>query len=137
MDETRREFARYWLDMAAHDIHCARVTNSNPAVPRDSVICACQRGAEKAVKAFLLFKGISPPKTQNLRWLALEAAKIELRFLDHMRDAAALTPYAWMFRCSDDMLDTYPTELEVDRAFWEAAGIYDFVLNLMPPELQP
>ena len=134
MADTRRELLRSWLTKAASDLRSARVLGSADDPPLDTAIYHCQQTAEKAVKAFLVSKEISPEKTHDIRKLTLEAAVHEPRFNEVMDMAVALTPYAWEFRYPDDLAETYPTREEFDEALQHAQAIYDFVLNLLPAE---
>ena len=137
MDDTRRQLLRSWLTKAASDLRSARVLGSADDAPLDTAIYHCQQTAEKAVKAFLVSKEISPEKTHDIRKLTLEAAIHEPRFNEVMDMAVALTPYAWEFRYPDDLAETYPTREEFDEALQHAQAIYDFVLNLLPVEARP
>ena len=137
MDEPERQLLRSWLTKAANDLKSARVLSADPEGPLDSAIYHCQQAGEKAVKAFLVFKGITPAKTHDIRRLAVEASGIEPLFQRHIAPAAALTPYAWEFRYPDDLAETYPTREEFDEALVHAQTIYDFVLTLLPPEACP
>ena len=137
MDDTRRELLRSWLTKAASDLRSARVLGSADDAPLDTAIYHCQQTAEKAVKAFLVSKEISPEKTHDIRKLTLEAAVHESRFNEVMDMAVALTPYAWEFRYPDDLAETYPTREEFDEALQHAQAIYDFVLNLLPVDARP
>lgn len=137
MDDTRRELLRSWPTKAASDLRSARVLGSADDAPLDTAIYHCQQTAEKAVKAFLVSKEISPEKTHDIRKLTLEAAVHEQRFNEVMDMAVALTPYAWEFRYPDDLAETYPTREEFDEALQHAQAIYDFVLNLLPAEARP
>lgn len=137
MDDTRRELLRSWLTKAASDLRSARVLGSAEDAPLDTAIYHCQQTAEKAVKAFLVSKEISPEKTHDIRKLTLEAAVHEPRFNEVMEMAVALTPYAWEFRYPDDLAETYPTREEFDEALQHAQAIYDFVLNLLPADARP
>jgi HEPN domain-containing protein len=87
MDETRRQLLRSWLTKAANDLKSARVLRADPEGPLDSAIYHCQQAGEKAVKAFLVFKEISPAKTHDIRKLAIEAAEIEPLFDKLIPDA--------------------------------------------------
>ncbi len=137
MDDTRKELLRSWLTKAASDLRSARVLGSADDAPLDTAIYHCQQTAEKAVKAFLVSKKISPEKTHDIRKLTLEAVVHEPRFNEVMDMAVALTPYAWEFRYPDDLAETYPTREEFDEALQHAQAIYDFVLNLLPAEARP
>lgn len=137
MDETHGELLRSWLRKADSDLRGARILGSADDAPLDTAIYHCQQSAEKAVKAFLVFKEISPEKTHDIRKLTLTAAAHEPRFNELLDMAAALTPYAWEFRYPDDLADTYPTREEFDEALLQAQAINDFVLSLLPAEARP
>lgn len=105
--------------------------------PLDIAIYHCQQTSEKAVKAFLVSKELSPEKTHDIRRLTLAAAAHEPRFHELLDMAAALTPYAWAFRYPGELAETYPTREEFDEALRHAQAIYDFVVNLLPTEAHP
>jgi HEPN domain-containing protein len=125
------------MTKAASDLRSARVLGSVEEAPLDTAIYHCQQSAEKAVKAFLVYCGITPAKTHDIRKLTIEAAACEPRFNDLMLMAAALTPYAWQFRYPDDLAETFPSHEEFNEALQYAQAIYDFVVNLLPPEVRP
>jgi HEPN domain-containing protein len=137
MDERQRELLTSWLTKAANDLRSARILGGAPDGPLDSAVFHCQQAAEKAVKAFLLYKGITPENTHDIRKLALRASLIEARFNEFIAMAAALTPYAWEYRYPGDLAETYPAREEFDEAIKQAQGIYDFVLGLLPSEAHP
>ncbi len=137
MDDTPTRLLRSWLTKAENDLKSARVLGANEDGPLDTAIYHCQQAAEKAVKAFLVFKGITPEKTHDIRNLTLKAAEHEPRFNELLTFAAELTPYAWEFRYPDDLAETYPTQEEFDEALKQAEAVYDFVLNLLPKEARP
>jgi len=137
MGDTHRELLHSWLTKAASDLRTASILGSTEDAPLDTAIYHCQQAAEKAVKAFLVYCGISPQKTHDIRNLTLQAAAHEPRFNKLLDMAAALTPYAWEFRYPDDLAETYPTREEFDEALQQAQAIHDFVLNLLPKEARP
>ena len=137
MDDPRIALLRSWLTKAASDLRGARILGSAPDAPLDTAIYHCQQTAEKAVKAFLVSKELSPEKTHDIRRLTLTAAAHEPRFHELLDMAAALTPYAWEFRYPGDLAETYPTREEFDEALQHAQAIYDFVLTLLPAETRP
>lgn len=55
-----------WLEYSAQDLSvAARELNSDPAIPR--IVCSlAQQGAEKALKAGLVFCALEPPRSHNL-----------------------------------------------------------------------
>jgi HEPN domain-containing protein len=137
MDETHSQLLRSWMTKAANDLRGARILGSADDAPLDTGIYHCQQAAEKAVKAYLVFKELTPEKTHDVRRLTLAAAVFQPRFSEFINMAATLTPYAWEFRYPDDLADTYPTREEFDQALGYAQTIFDFVLTLLPPAAQP
>jgi HEPN domain-containing protein len=137
MDDTRRQLVRSWLTKAASDLKSARVLGMAQEPPLDTAIYHCQQTAEKAVKAFLVSRGITPEKTHDVRKLTVQASRFEAGFNEFIDRAAVLTPYAWEFRYPDDLTETYPTPEEFDEAAQHAQAIYDFVLTLIPAEARP
>ncbi len=80
MDEARQELLHSWLIKAAHDLKGARILSTDPEGPLDLAIYHCQQAGEKSVKAFLVFRGLTPAKTHDIRRLAVEASALEPRF---------------------------------------------------------
>jgi len=137
MDEAQKELLRAWLGKALNDLKSARIVGDAPDGPLDTAIYHCQQAAEKAVKAFLVFKGVMPEKTHDVRKLTLQASSFDSSFHKCVPIAAALTPYAWEFRYPSDLAETYPTREEFDEALEHAQTVYDFVLNRMPADAHP
>lgn len=105
--------------------------------PLDTAIYHCQQSAEKAVKAYLVARGLTPEKTHDVRKLVVEASALEPRFNDCLEPAAALTPYAWEYRYPGDLVETDPTPEEFDEAVQQAQTILDFVSNVIQPAVRP
>lgn len=138
MDNAESKLVRSWLAKALNDLKSVRVFLSvDPEGPLDAAIYHCQQAAKKAVKAFLVSQGIAPEKTLDVRKLVVQASAFEPKFNDYIGHAAALTPYAWEFRYPGDFTETYPTRDEFDEAWQQAQAIYDFVLSLLPKQVQP
>ena len=137
MDDTSRELLLSWLTKAANDLRTARIVGAAPDGLLDTAIYHCQQAAEKAVKSFLVFRGLTPEKPHHIRKLVVQASAFEQRFNEFINLAAALTPNAWEFRYPDDLAETYPTREEFDEALQHAQAIYDFVVNLLPAQARP
>jgi HEPN domain-containing protein len=137
MDDTRRELVRSWLTKAASDLKSARLLGLAEEPPLDTAIYHCQQTAEKAVKAFLVSRGLTPEKTHDVLKLTMQASRLEAKFNELLDFAAVLTPYAWEFRYPDDLAEIYPTTEEFEEAMQHARAIYDFVLSLIPAEARP
>ncbi len=137
MDDARTELVRSWLVKAASDLRSARILGSAAEAPLDTAIYHCQQAAEKAVKGYLVSRGVTPDKTHDVRNLTLRASRLEPKFNQFINLAAVLTPYAWEFRYPGDLAEVYPTPEEFDEASQHAQSIYDFVLTLIPAEARP
>lgn len=137
MDEAPNGLVRAWLIKALNDLKSARIVAESADGPLDTAIDHCQPAAEKAVKAFLLFHGVTPAKTHDVRRLAVQASGFDPDLNEFIPFAAALTPYAWEFRYPDDLAETYPTRDEFGEALQHAERIYDVVSRKPPAEAQP
>ena len=105
--------------------------------PLDVAIYHCQQAGEKAVKAYLQWRDEPFAKTHNLRALVIQAAALEKGFDALEGPAGILTPYVSAFRYPGGADEPMPSREEFDVALQHAQAIYDFVLNLLPPEAKP
>ena len=137
MDEALAKLACEWLTKASHDLQNARIVGSVPDGPLDTAIYHCQQAAEKAVKGWLTTEGVALEKTHDLRRLIRRAASISPEFSRFASVVEMLTPYASAFRYPGLTDESMPTREEFDEALQHAQTIYDFVLNLLPPEARP
>lgn len=108
MDEASVELTRRWLAKAAADLANANIVAKTPSGPLGTAIYHCQQAAEKAVKAYLVFRDEPFAKTHEIEPLVRKAAHFEPRFLEFATSASWLTPFAWQFR--------YPSELATEEA---------------------
>ncbi|GHU73011.1 hypothetical protein FACS189450_11940 [Spirochaetia bacterium] len=86
----------------------------------------CQQSAEKALKGYLQFTGIEPPKIHNLLVLCHSCIGKDKDF------SAIMEPCAYLNKYSN--LSRYPNELETDEAATKAAiekakQVYDFCFS--------
>lgn len=137
MDESQQALLRSWVTKATSDLKSARLLGSAEDPPLDTAVYHCQQAAEKVIKAYLLYRGVTPDKTHDVRKLTVQASTFDPRFNELMPGAAALTPYAWEFRYPDDLAETFPTQEEFSEALRHAQFIYAFVLGLLPIGVQP
>ena len=119
-----------WLRYAKNDLvvakHCVEDLH-----PKQLEIASyhCQQCAEKALKAFLLYKDIDPPKIHDLKVLCKMCQDIEVAFAKVMSQCAHLTPYSVTAR--------YPAEISPDEnmvktAITKAQQVYDLVIIHCP-----
>ena len=98
MDEALAQLTREWLTKALHDLQTARITSGATDGPLDTAIYHCQQAAEKALKGWLTWRGITVVKTHDLIRLAADAADDTPEFVMFEEAAETLTPYVSAFR---------------------------------------
>lgn len=69
MDEAKRELVRSWLVKARHDLGTARKLAADPEPYLDTAIYHCQQAAEKAAKAYLVYRDQRFDKIHDIRLL--------------------------------------------------------------------
>ena len=129
--------AKAWMSKAWRDMETARRAVIGQPPFYDVAVYHCQQAAEKASKAFLVYHGKPYEKTHDIEVLLDLAAEIESSFSELADAADALTPYATRFRYPNATFAVEPLPDEYDEALRHAQTIYDFVLNLLPPETHP
>lgn len=135
MDEAKRKLVHNWLLKASHDLTAARLLTQGDQPILDVAIYHCQQAAEKAVKAFLVFKDEFPDRTHDVNVLIQRAMLFEPALVA-LRDAAIrITPYATLFRYPRPI--NVPERNQVDEALYDATGIYNQVLSYLPTEVYP
>lgn len=135
MDEIKRELVKAWLIKATHDLAAAEKLGQDPDSYLDVAIYHCQQAVEKALKGFLAFYDEDFSKTHDLRALTAQACQLEASFSDWQREASLLTPYAVEFRYPGPLLE--PSREEFDEASSAAKHMYEHILKLLPPSVQP
>jgi HEPN domain-containing protein len=94
----------------------------------------CQQCAETALKGYLQFLGIEPPKIHNLRTLCEQCTEKDSSFQTIILLCASLTRYSNTSR--------YPNELETDDVVAKAAlanakTVYEFCLAKITEASRP
>ena len=111
-DAPRAGSAEDWLRHAHSDLALARAPLPTGAL-LEALCFHAQQAAEKALKAVLVRRGVSAPRTHSIGYL-LDLVASDLPMPDEVRAAATLTDYAVAAR--------YPGEFEpVDEAEYAAA----------------
>ena len=127
--------AKDWLVKAERDLRAAIWLSQAPDPLLDSAVYHLQRGAEKALKGFLVFHQQPISKTHNLVVLTLQAADLDTDLLAWRAQVTGLTPYASEFRYPDSRLE--PTPEEFEEALTAAQNLYTFVLSKLPAASHP
>jgi HEPN domain-containing protein len=129
------ELVQSWLVKALHDLATARKAAAGPDPYLDTAIYHCQQAGEKAVKGFLAFHDLPPPRTHDIELLLSQATPIEAGFAAWVDAAERLTRYATQFRYPGAVME--PTQDEFDEALADAEGLYQFVLGVLPATVHP
>jgi len=90
----------------------------------------CQQAAEKALKGFLVFRGIQYPLTHNLGELLRLCATIEQSLEAEVLPALKLTEFATLFRYPGEL--EQPTLEEAQGWLALARGVYEDVRRRLP-----
>ena len=120
-----------WLRYAQNDLvvakHCV-----DDLRPKQIEIAGyhCQQSAEKALKAFLIYKDIEPPKIHDLKVLCKMCQNIDNSFDVIKSSCARLTPYGVAARYPNELS---PDENMVKTAINDAQKVYDLVIASLPP----
>jgi len=119
-----------WLKYSQNDLISAKHLYEDLNPKQTEISCyLSQQCVEKALKGYLLFRDIEPPKTHNLVELCQICINQDDLFSEILDACADLTPYGVAVR--------YPNELAVDDviaklAICKAQSIYDFCIKKIP-----
>jgi HEPN domain-containing protein len=133
MDE-KALLVTHWLVKAAHDLAVARRLSDEEPRYLDIAVYHCQQAAEKAIKGFLVQHDLEFPKTHDIRLLVQLARPINAAFSQYEESAELLTPYATEFRYPGNFINPVPEEMS--EALKSAEVIVNFVISLLPQEIQ-
>jgi HEPN domain-containing protein len=129
-----RELVRQWLERANADLRAATVLAADPSLSSEACF-HCQQAVEKALKAYLTFKGSEFEYVHAIAYLTDLCAEQDDGF-DRFRDLAEpLTRYAVGFRYPRSSSDPNPRETK--DALVVAEQICRFVLDRLPPQVYP
>ena len=129
--------AKAWMEKAWRDLEMAQRAVAVMPPFYDMAVYHCQQSGEKAVKAFLVLRGLAFEKTHDIELLISLAREIEPGFSKLSDAADALTPYATRFRYPNATFSLEPLPAEFLEALDHARSIYDFVLMLLPDRARP
>lgn len=115
-----------WLEKGDHDVQAAEIILRS-SEPLTDVICYhCHQAVEKYLKAYLIHKKISFPKTHDLDYLIELCVKEELAFHKIKNDASHLSEYGIETRYPGDIPISYEFE-EAKEALNKVKKIIKFV----------
>lgn len=135
MNEANRLLVLSWLTKSQHDPASAEVLSRSPLPLLDTAIYHCQQAAEKSVKGFLVFCDDDFERVHDVEALVRSALPYEPRFAAYLSTGRMLTPYARIFR--NQGITEQPSLEQFSQAFNASMALYDFVLSLLPNDVQP
>jgi HEPN domain-containing protein len=118
-----------WATKADHDFRNIQLVTAGNDPPWDTVAFDAQQGAEKYLKAFLIFRGQQPPKIHDLAELVDRCAAIESSFAELRNDAAFLSPLAVYSRYPDEPQE--PSREDAERGVRIAERIREHVRSYL------
>ena len=89
---------RSWLLKAQQDLASADTLRAPEASLLESAAFHCQQAAEKALKALLVWNGMTFGKTHDIRELGRAVVEVSEGMSTLLQEASVLTDYAWMYR---------------------------------------
>ena len=121
------ELTNQWVKKANDDYTSAKILMEKVLPPQIEIVCYhCQQCAEKALKAFCVYKKAEVQRTHNLIVLCQQCIALDSGFSVLISDCARLTPYSVQTR--------YPNNIEIFESEAKAAlimakKVYDFVAD--------
>jgi HEPN domain-containing protein len=118
------ELVKEWFKYSNNDYLSAKKLFEDMWPKQLEISCYhCQQSAEKALKAYLIFKDIDPPHIHDLQRLSKLCADYDSSFASIFDLCSSITDFSVVSR--------YPNELDVDEvitkvAIERAKLIYDF-----------
>jgi len=116
-----------WFKYSQNDLVSARHLYEDLYPKQSEIACyLSQQCVEKALKGYLFFKDVEPPRTHNLIELCQMCIKYDNTFSMILDACSDLTPYGVAVR--------YPNELAVDEEIAkitvdEAKVVFDFIFG--------
>ncbi len=124
-----------WLAKSLGDLKSAIKLSKDDNETLDTASYHTQQCAEKALKAYLVYKKQNIPKTHDLERLLLLCSQHDSSFKKLLSDALDLLPYAIYSRYPDDRF--YIDREEVLDAIKKATFILNFVRNKISEIQEP
>ena len=114
-----------WLKYAKRDLDSAEFLRNMKPVPVEIICFLCQQSAEKALKAFLVSRGIEPRKTHDL---------VDLQNSCNAYDDFNSLTVACVALRNFGVQPRYPFAIQIDETDMKAAlemakKVYDFILQ--------
>jgi HEPN domain-containing protein len=129
-----RDEVKAWLLKARGDLLSARILVEHSPLVLGPAAFHCQQAVEKTLKAFLVWRSVPFEKVHSLVYLMDLCESEEAGFASLREETERLAPYAVEVRYPGDVLHLSVDEAR--QALAAAEAVCDFVLGLLPPDLQ-
>ncbi len=123
----KKDLIDSWILIAEKDLLSAKHELSFSDVVTGTVCFHCQQGAEKYIKAYLVFLGIPFSKTHEIGELITKCESKDSDISLLKEEADKLTDYAVEIRYPDEYFE--PTLKEAKEAFEIAKKMREFILD--------
>lgn len=130
MEAEQRALLQAWWTKSCRDLAAVRLLLAAEPPALDIAVYHCQQAAEKAIKAWLVWKEVPFPKTHDLNRLLGLCAPLEPEFENLRPHAAFLNPFAAEFRYPGDVSE--PAREDAFEGLRLAAEVLDFVKQHCP-----
>jgi HEPN domain-containing protein len=125
---------RAWLERARDDWNAARTLFDAASGGLQTVAFHCQQAAEKALKAYLVWRGAELERIHDLGRIVARCAAFDGEFEMLRHDVVPLTQYAVVSRYPGPPV---PSLQEATRALAVVDRVWAFVTPRLPPEVVP
>jgi len=126
--------AKEWQRFAEMDLDSAIHLSSMHPAPVEIICYHCQQSAEKFLKAYLVLKGIDPPRIHDLDELRKACLRYASAFSGIADSCSDLTAYGVQPRYP---LGLVLEEQDMKRALDNAQSVREFILTLVPEMKRP
>lgn len=130
----RHEEVIAWLRKGHADLLSARILIEHGSLVSGPAAFHCQQAAEKALKAFLVWRSVPFERVHSLVYLMDLCEQIEPGFAELREETETLSPYATAVRYPGDLPDISPEE--ACTALAAAEAVWSYALGLLPPGLR-
>jgi HEPN domain-containing protein len=124
------KIVKQWFNHAARDLKMATIALSFSADLKNESAFHSQQCIEKALKGYLVYSNIRPPKTHDIQELAKLLVGAEPNLSGLIRNAKELSSYAVTYRYPSAELKPL-TLAKAKSALNISKKIFDFLLNQM------
>jgi len=132
-EEVKAEFTREWIRKAENDFATAQHLNKGGELYVEGTTFHAQQGAEKYLKALLVWHQIEFRKTHDIQELLNLLTSIDHDLPDILSEAVDLTPYGVEYRYPGDYPDA--TVEDATKALSLARHVRDVIRSRLPEQI--